>query len=590
MSVLQQNSRTARLLPGVATLRGYERSWLRGDLIAGLSVTAYLVPQVMAYAQIAGLPAITGLWAVLITLPIYAVLGSSRQLSVGPESTTALLAASVVAPLALGNPSRYAALAAALAIIVGALCVGAWALRLGVLADLFSKPVLVGYLAGVALIMMISQVEKLTGIPTSGTTLTDQLSALWTNRAQFSWPTFILGMSVLLFLVIVSKAWPRSPAPLLAVVLAAAVVHFFDLSSLGIAVIGNVPAAMPTLGLPSVSTSDVQGLVLPAVGVAIVAYTDNVLTARSFARRAGHALDPNQELLALGVANVGAGAISSFPVSSSASRTVIGEQAGSRTQLNALFSVACVVVVLLFLRPVLATFPKAALGGIVVYAALRLIEWGEFRRLFAFSKREFLVALTATVGVLIFDILYGVLIAVALSVALILWRVARPHAAVLGFVPDLAGMHDVGDFPDVATIPGLVVFRYDSPLFFANADDFRQRALNAIDDAATNGNVSPSWLLINAEANTDLDISAADEIADLHETLADRGIILALARVKQELRDDLTRAGLMDIIGSDRVYPTLPTAVEGFRTWQSTHTAAEPGVTGEGSTDRPATE
>ena len=566
----------ARLLPGIATLRGYQRHWLRGDVIAGLSVTAYLVPQVMAYAQIAGLPAITGLWAVLVTLPIYAVLGSSRQLSVGPESTTALLAASVVAPLALGDPSRYAALAAALAIIVGVLCVGAWALRLGVLADLFSKPVLVGYLAGVAFIMMISQIEKLTGIPSSGTTLIDQVSALWTNRAQFSWQTFALGMGVLAFLLIVSSRWPRLPAPLLAVILAALLVQVLDLHSLGIAVIGDVPAAIPSLGLPSVTTTDIQSLILPALGVAIVAYTDNVLTARSFARRAGHPLDPNQELLALGASNVGAGLISSFPVSSSASRTVIGEQAGSRTQLNALVSVACVVLVLVFLRPVLAAFPKAALGAIVVFAALRLIEWAEFRRLFGYSKREFTVAITATVGVLMFDILYGVLIAVALSVALILWRVARPHSAVLGFVPNLAGMHDMSDYPGVETIPGLVVFRYDSPLFFANADDFRKRALAALDDAEKRDGQPPTWLLINAEANTDLDISAADELADLHSTLTERGVVMALARAKQELRGDLTRAGLMDIIGLDHVYPTLPTAVEAFRDWEVSHPSSRP--------------
>ena len=556
-------------------VRDYRRAWWRGDVIAGLTVTAYLVPQVMAYAQIAGLPPVTGLWAVLITLPLYALLGSSRQLSVGPESTTALLAASVVAPLALGDPSRYAALAAALAVIVGVLCVGAWALRLGLLADLFSRPVLVGYLAGVAVIMMLSQLDTLSGIATAGTTFIDEVRGLWQGRAGVSWPTLGLGVAVLAFLLVAGRRWPKVPVTLLAVLLSGVAVAALGLQSYGVAVIGDIPAGLPSLAVPTLDVPTLQELLLPAVGVAIVAYTDNVLTARSFSRRAGHSIDANQELLALGAANIGSGLVQAFPVSSSASRTVIGEQSGSRTQIHSLVTVVGVLAVLLLLRPLLAGFPKAALGAIVVYAALKLIEWTEFRRLFRFSRREFAIAVTATVGVLLFDILYGVLIAVALSVALLLWKVARPHAAVLGFAPGVAGMHDVDDFAGTRTVPGLVVFRYDSPLFFANSDDFRLRALAALAAqtrvAEASGQLRPRWFLLNCEANVELDITAADALEDLRATLAERSVVLALARVKQELRDDLTRAGLLDSIGSSMVFPTLPTAVEGFHQWLDDH-------------------
>jgi len=564
-----------RLVPGLVSLRGYQRGWLRGDVIAGITVTAYLVPQVMAYAQIAGLPAVTGLWAVLITLPLYAIFGSSRLLSVGPESTTALLAASVVAPLALGDPGRYAALSAALAAVVGLLCLLGWALRLGVLADLFSRPVLIGYLAGVAVIMIVSQVDTISGISTSGTTAVDEVASLWANRADLSVPTLALGAAVLALLLVLSWRWPRLPAPLIAVVLAGLAVAVLGLQQWGIAVIGEIPAGLPSASVPAVDAETLQLLLLPALGVAIVAYTDNVLTARSFARRNGHTVDANQELLALGTANIGAGALQAFPVSSSASRTVIGEQSGARSQAYSLVTAACVLVVLLLLRPLLAGFPKAALAAIVIYAALRLIEWRELGRLWRYSRSEFAIAIAAVLGVLVFDILYGVLFAVALSVARMLAKVARPNWAVLGLVPNLAGMHALRDFPEATTVPGLVVFRYDSPLFFANADDFRIRALEALDqqaaEAAERGQPQPRWLLINAEANVDLDITAADAVSDLRQSLHDRGVVLALARVKVELRQDLDRAGLLEAIGQERVFPTLPTAIEGYRRWAASH-------------------
>jgi high affinity sulfate transporter 1 len=549
------------LLPGLATLTGYRRTWLRGDLLAGVTVAAYLVPQVMAYAELAGLPPVAGLWAVLAPLALYALLGSSRQLSVGPESTTALMTATAVAPLASGDPGRYAVLAAALAVVVGLLAVVAWAVRAGFVADLLSRPVLVGYLAGVAFIMIIDQLPKLTGVPVTGEEFFPQLVSFVRNLPQAHAGTVVFAAAALLFLFLVQRYAPRAPGPLLAVVIGTVVVGVFGLEEHGIAVIGQVPAGLPRPELPT--PGDLAHLLLPAVGVLLVGYTDFVLTARAFAGPDADRLDSNQELLALGAANLGSGVLHGFPVSSSASRTALGVSAGSRTQLYSLVTLVAVVCVLLFLNPVLSAMPSTVLGAIVVFAACRLIDLAGFRRLAAFRRRELLLALACLVGVLALDILYGVMVAVALSVAEMLVRVARPHDAVEGLVPGLAGMHDVDDYPQARTIPGLLVYRYDSPLFFANAEDFRRRALASVDRQRD----KVRWFVLNTEANVEVDITALDALDALRRELAERGIVLALARVKQDLLDDLDAYGLTGSVGRERIFPTLPTAVEAYRAW-----------------------
>jgi MFS superfamily sulfate permease-like transporter len=353
--------------------------------------------------------------------------------------------------------------------------------------------------------------------------------------------------------------FPRLPTPLLAVLLATIAVVVFDLQRHGIAVIGAVPRGLPTPALPGFG--DLRHLLLPAVGVLVVGYTDMVLTARAFAARGDHPVDANQELLALGAANIGAGLLRGFPVSSSGSRTALGVAAGGRTQVYSLVSLACVVAVLLFAAPMLARFPTAALAAIVVYAATRLIDIPGFRRLAAFRRSELLIALAAFAGVLLFDILYGVLLAVGLSVAEMLYRVARPHDAVQGFVPGLAGMHDIDDYPQATTVPGLLVYRYDSPLFFANAEDFRRRALAAVE----NQREPVVWFVLNVEANVEVDSTGLDALEDLRAELVDRGVAFALARVKQDLLAALDAYGLTAAIGPDRVFPTLPTAVAAYR-------------------------
>jgi sulfate permease, SulP family len=552
-----------RLMPGVRVLRGYRRRWWRGDVVAGLTVAAYLVPQVMAYASLAGLPPVAGLWAVLAPLAIYAVLGSSRQLSVGPESTTALMTATVVAPLAGGDPARYATLAAALAVVVGLLFLVAFAVRLGFVADLLSKPVLVGYLAGVALIMIIGQLGKLTGVPVSGHGVLDQLASFVRNMSQVHLGTVVLAAAVLVFLFLAHWRFPRVPGPLIAVLLATAAVAVFDLEHHGISVVGPVPTGLPSPRLPQML--DLPQLLLPAVGVLVVGYTDTVLTGRAFAARSDDRIDANQELLALGVSNVGSGLLHGFPISSSGSRTALGAAAGARTQVYSLVAFSSVAGVLLFLGPLLALFPTTALGALVVYAAVRLIDVAGFRRLAAFRRNELLLAIVACAGVLVVDILYGVLLAVGLSVAEMLYRVARPHDAIQGLVPGLAGMHDVDDYPEAHTIPGLVVYRYDSPLFFANAENFRRRALAAVTDQ-----LEPvAWFVLNVEANVEVDITALDAVEALRAELAERGVVFALARVKRDLLDQLDAYGLTDTVGLDRIFPTLPTAVAAYQEWRA---------------------
>lgn len=553
---------TGSLVPhGVRLLLGYRLGWLRPDVLAGVTVAAYLVPQVMAYADVAGVTPSAGLWTIAVSLLVYTVFGSSRQLSVGPESTTALMTAVSIGPLAAGDPVRYAALAAALALLVGGLCLLGAAARLGFLADLLSRPVLVGYMAGVAVLMIVGQLGKVTGVAVAGDSTVAELGSLVRQLGQAHLPTVALAAGVLTFLLVAGTLLPRLPIPLIAVLLAAAGTALFSLRDSGVQVIGAIPAGAPAPIVPPVSGADVLALLLPAAGVAVVGYSDNVLTARSFATRNGYRIDANSELLALGTANVAAGFLQGFPVSSSASRTAIGDSLGSRSQVHSLVAVTVVLLVLLFGRPLLAVFPAAALGALVIYAALRLVEVAEFRRIGAFRRSELALAMATTTGVLLLDVLNGVLVAVGLSILDLLRRIARPHDGILGEVPGVAGMHDVDDYPHATRLPGLVVYRYDAPLCFANADDFRRRALAAVDESPT----PAEWFLLNAEANVEIDITAADAIEDLRADLARRGIVFAMARVKQDLRAALAAAGLVDRIGEDRIFPTLPTAVAAFR-------------------------
>jgi high affinity sulfate transporter 1 len=536
-----------------------------------VTVAAYLVPQVMAYAGVAGVPPVAGLWAAAASLLAYALLGSSRQLSVGPESTTALLTAAAVGPLAAGEPARYATLAAALAVMVGLVCLIGWVARLGFLADALSRPVLVGYMAGVAVLMVGSQLGTLTGVQISGDTFRSDVASFMDHVGDVRPASPLLAAGVLVFLLVAGRMFPRAPVPLIGVVLAGVVVAVLPLDGQGILFVGQIPAGLPAA--PTVPTlADLGHLVVPAFGLAIVAYTDNMLTGRAFAARHREDIDAGQELLALAAANAAAGAVHGFPVSSSGSRTAIADAVGARSQLNSLFAVLMIILTLGLLGPILGNFPKPALGALVVWAAIRLVDVAEFRRIARFRRTEFFLAIGTSVSVLLLDVLTGILVAVGLSVLDLLRRVARPHDGVLGFVPGIAGMHDVDDYPGARLVPGLLMYRYDSPLFFANADNFLHRAINAIE-----GHEGPvHWFVLNAEANVQVDITSMDALDELRRHLERRGIVFALARVKHELYVDLERAGFTERIGPDRVYATLPTAVEAYAQWYEQREGVRP--------------
>ncbi|MCK5752538.1 MAG: sulfate permease, partial [Mycobacterium sp.] len=544
---------------------GYPRTAVRGDVLGGLTVSAYLVPQALAYATLAGLAPVAGLWAALPPLVIYAFLGSSRQLSIGPESTTALMTAAVLVPVVgAADPGRYAAHAATLALLVGVICLVAGLLRLGFLANLLSRPVLVGYLAGIAAMMVASQLGRLTGVTVSGESIIEQVRSFVTAVPELRWPTVALSAAVLAVIFALDSRAPRLPGPLIGILAATAAAALLAGSRNGgdmVDVVGAIPAGLPVPDWPAVSGDMLGDLVAPALGIAVVAFSDNVLTARAFASRRGEDIDPHAELRALGVCNLVAGMFRGFPISSSGSRTALADAAGARTQVYSLVVLGVLATALVFGGGVMAAIPSAALGALVVFAATKLVDVAEFGRLARFRRSELVIALATTAAVVVFGVLNGVLVAIGLSVADLLRRLAHAHDSVQGLVPGLPGMHDIDDYPAATVVPGLLVYRYDAPLFFANAADFRRRALAAIEDSPQ----PVRWFLLNAESNVEVDLTALDALEQLRTECERRGIVFAMARVKQDLRDALAAAGLLDRIGPDRIFMTLPTAVAAYR-------------------------
>lgn len=570
--------------PGLTTIEHYRRHWLRPDIFAGIAVTAYLVPQVMAYCAIVGVPPVVGLWTTLPALIVYAVMGKSRLLSVGPESTVALMAGTAIAPMAMGDPERAVHLAAALSLIVALWCFVARMFRLGVIAELLSQPLLVGYLAGGAVLMVVGQLGKVTGTKVHGESIVEQVQSFLEVVKDTHLMTLAVGAATLALLVIIHLIKPRWPAPLIAVAAATVASTFMDLQAQGVKIVGDVPTGLPGISLPAVSWSDVEGLLIAGIGVAIVAYGDNTLIARGFPAPADPDEDPDvntvdaqQELVALGGAHIAVGLMGGYPVSSSASRTALALAAGARTQLYSVVAAVLIVVVLFVAGPLVRNLPQAALGAVVFYAASKLVSWKEMRRLARFRRRELMLAAAGTIGTILFGILTGVGIAIALSVLEMSQRLARPHDGVLGRIPGLAGMHDVADYPNAETLPGLIVYRYDAPLFFANAGDLQRRALTVVKQENDAFPDTPArWFLLNVEANVEIDITAADGLRQLYSDLAARGVRLGLARVKNDLRVALHKAGLVDLIGTEMLFPTLPVAEEAYIQWAALNPYAAP--------------
>ncbi len=562
--------------PGWAFLRErYQRSWLSRDAMAGLAVTSYLVPQVMAYSAIVGVPPVTGLWTCLIAMVVYVVVGGSRVLSVGPESTIALLAGLSVAGLAQGDPARVVELTAALSLLVAAWCFVGRALRLGVIADLLSEPLLVGYLAGAAALMIAGQLGKLTRTDVEGESIIDQATGFASVASETHVATLAVGLVTFVTILAIHHFRPRWPAALIGVVGSMLAFVVIGLDDYGVSAVGEVPSGIPIPSLPEVSGSEFQRLVVAGLGVAIMAYGDNMLFARAFPspslpgeRPSDREVDPQNELAALGAVHVAVGLFGGFPVSSSGSRTALALASRAKTQVYSLVAAACVLVVILLAGSITTVLPNAALGAVVVYAATRLVHIDKFIRLFRFRRREFLLAVTTLVGTVVYGILAGVGLAVALALLDMGQRMARPRSAVLGRVPGVAGMHSVTDYPNAQTLPGLIIYRYDAPLFFANIGDLRRNVQRIVDEERTAYPREPlRWFLLNVEAASQIDITACDGLVDLQHDLAAQDIRLGFVRIKNDLYQALRRTGVVNETNQDMLFPTLPVAEERYVEW-----------------------
>ena len=542
------------MLPGVDVARSYRREWLHRDVVAGLALTALLVPQGMAYAELAGLPPVTGLYATVVPLLAYALFGPSRILVLGPDSALAPLVAAAVIPVAGADPAERVAVAALLALIVGSLLLVGAIARLGFLTDLFSKPVRVGYLAGIALIVIAAQLPRLLGVPVSGGGFVDDVGDFARHVDEVDPTTAALGLGCLAVVLVLWRVAPRVPGILVAVAGSAILVAVLDLD---VAVVGVVPGGLPSPTIPSPSIDDLGRLALSAAAIALLAFADTSVLSRSYASRLGDRIDQSRELGGLAAANLATGLFQGFPISSSSSRTPVAEAAGARTQLTGVVAAVTIGILLVLGTGLLKDIPNAALAAVVIAAVLRLIDLPALRWLLRVNRRDFALAVASLVGVLVFGILPGVGFAVALSVLAVLERAWHPYTAVLGRVPALKGYHDTLRHPEGEQVPGLLLFRFDAPLFFANAEVFRDALHRALADSQE----PVVTVVVAAEPITDVDSTAAEVLGELAGELERRGIRLAFAELKGPVKDRLRRYGLFERVGEESFYPTIGLAV-----------------------------
>ena len=550
-------------MPGLQTIRTYQRSWLPRDVVAGIVLTALLVPAGMGYAEASGLPAIYGLYATMVPLVVYALVGPSRILVLGPDSSLAPLIAAAILPLAAGNEAQAVALAGMLAILSGALCMLAGFARFGFIAELLSKPVRYGYMNGIALTVLLSQLPKLFGFSVDAEGVIAEARAFARGVADGETNTVALVIGVACLLVILGfKRWrPQVPGVLVAVVGATVAVGAFGLAErYDLSVVGPLPKGLPSFGFPSVSADHLTALVAGAVGIALVSFADTSVLSRTFAVRGGYRVDPNQELVALGAANVAAGFFQGFSVSSSSSRTPVAEAAGARTQATGLVGALAIALMLLLFPNLLRDLPDSALAAVVISAAIGLIEAAGVRKLYRVHRTEFALSIACFLGVALLGVIEGIFIAVALSLLNFIRRAWRPHHAVLGRADDVKGYHDVTRYPDAKRVPGLVLFRWDAPLFFANAEEFADEVRQAIASSPT----PVRWVVVAAEPITDLDTTAADVLKELDGELATEGIDLRFAEMKDPVKDRLKRYALLERFGDDHFYPTVGAAVGAY--------------------------
>ena len=549
-------------VPGLDIMRAYKRAWWPKDILAGLVLTAVLVPVGMGYAEAAGLPAITGLYATITPLLIYAVLGPSRILVLGPDSSLAAIIAATVVPLAAGDQSRAVELAGGLAIIAGSLGIAFGLLHLGLLTDLLSTPIRIGYLNGIALTVIVSQLPKLFGFSTDADGLVPEAIAFAQGVANGDAHALTLGVGIAaLAIMVVARLMDRAAVGIvLATVATTVVTAVAGLAAAGVDVVGAMPQGLPRLAIPAVGFGDLTAMIAGGFAIAVVSLADTSVLSRTFAARTGDRVDQNQELVALGAANIGGAFTSGFPVSASASRTPVAEAAGGKTQMTGVVAAVAIIALLLVAPGITSNLPQATLGAVVIVAATSLVDLTGTLRLIRLRPTEAGLSIISFAGVAFVGVIAGIFAAVVIALAAFFWRAWRPHSAILGRVEEMKGYHDITRYPDARRLDGLVLFRWDAPLFFANAEAFREAVERAVDMAPT----ATRWVVVAAEPITDIDTTAADILDELLGDLRRSGIELRFAEMKDPVKDWLSRYGLLQKIGDDSFYPTVGTAVDAY--------------------------
>jgi high affinity sulfate transporter 1 len=551
-----------RWVPGLETLRRYEPSWLRHDLVAGLVMTTMLVPVGIAYAEASGIPGINGLYATIVPLLAYAIFGPSRILVLGPDSALAAVILAVVLPMSAGQPQGAVAPGGMMAVVCGVVCVAAGVARLGFVTELLSKPIRYGYMNGIAVTVILSQIPKLFGFSVDREGPVRQTLGIAQKVWEGSTNVTVLAIGGgALVLILVLKRWPRIPGMLIAVAAATFVVAAFDLASgSGLSVLGPLPQGLPAPRLPLVPIDTLIPILTGGLAVALVSFADTSVLSRSYAARLRTPVDPNQEMVGLGIANIAAGFFQGFPISSSSSRTPVAEAAGAKTQLTGVVGAIAIALLLLFAPSLLQDLPNTALAAIVIASAIGLIEVSDLRRIYRIQRWEFWLSMTCFAGVAVLGAVPGIVLAIVIAVIEFLWDGWRPHSAVLGHVDQVNGYHDITRYPNARLIPGLVLFRWDAPLFFANAEFFHDRVLNAVASSPT----PVRWLVVAAEPVTSIDVTSADAVFELDEQLHAAGIEMCFAEMKDPVKDKLKRFGLFAHFGEQRFFATIDEAVSGY--------------------------
>ncbi|MDM0015393.1 SulP family inorganic anion transporter [Variovorax sp. J22P168] len=543
-------------------LRSYQRAWLRHDIVAGLVLTTMLVPVGIAYAVASGVPGIYGLYATIVPLLAYALFGPSRILVLGPDSSLAAVILAVVLPLSGGDPLRAVALASMMAMVSGLVCILAGVARLGFVTELLSKPIRYGYMNGIALTVMISQLPKLFGFSSEND---GPLRGLWSIATALAggktnWTAFMVGAGALVTILLL-KGQKRLPGVLIAVVGATLAVGWLDLAARAdVSVLGALPQGLPSFAIPRITMADLPPVLVGGCAVALVSFADTSVLSRVYAARTRTYVDPNQEMVGLGAANLAAGLFQGFPISSSSSRTPVAEAAGARTQVTGVVGAMTVAMLLVVAPDLLRNLPGSALAAVVIASAIGLIEITDLRRIYRIQRWEFWLSMACTAGVAIFGAIQGIGLAIVIAILEFLWAAWRPYSAVLGCTEGLRGYHDITRYPQARQFPGLVMFRWDAPLFFANSELFHERVLDAVAASPT----PVRRLVVAAEPITNVDVTAADMLAELGDTLRASGIEFVFAELKDPVKDKLRRFGLVARLGEKTFFPTIEVAVSGY--------------------------